>query len=200
MITLNVWSVVNSSITLKITICLINFKMFIEKSFSTETALIHVTDLIHNSLDSSYCLQLLLIDLSSAFDMLNNSILINRIIELGIEGSPLKWLMSFIIYRTSSVKINDFISPPTIILKGVPQGSVIGSILFSIYLLPISNIIRKYPNIYYQTYADDIQLLLKLPIDSMNSNSELSDCTFDITHWLLTNDLLVNTSNFCHPT
>ena len=62
---------------------------YYRKSFSTETALTHVTDLIHNSLDSSYCIKLLLIDLSSAFEMLNHSILINRIIELGIEGSPL---------------------------------------------------------------------------------------------------------------
>ena len=68
------------------------------------------------------------------------------------------------------------------------------SIYIYIYLRPISNIIRKYPNIYYHIYADDIQLLLKLPIDSMNSNSELSDCTSEITYWLLTNDLLVNNS------
>ena len=93
------------------------FQSAYRKSFSTETALTYVTDLIHNSLDSSNCVQLLLIDLSSAFDILNHSILINRIIELGIEGSPLKWLMSFITDRTSSVKINDFISPPTNMLK-----------------------------------------------------------------------------------
>ena len=102
--------------------------------------------------------------------------------------------MSFITDRTSSVKINDFISPPINILKGVPQGSVLGPLLLSIYLRPIYNIIRKYPNIYYHIYADDIQLQLKLPIDSMNSNSELSDCTSEITYWLLINDLLVNTS------
>ena len=58
----------------------------------------------------------------------------------------------------------------------------------------MSNIIRKYHNIYYHICADDIQLLLKLLIDSMNSNSELSDSTSEITNWLLTNDLLVNTS------
>ena len=114
--------------------------------------------------------------------MINHSILINRIIELGIEGSPLKWLMSFITDRTSSVNSNDYISPPTNILKGVPQESVLGPLLFSIYLRPISNIIRKYPNIYYHSYADDIQLLLKLPIDFINSNSELSDCTSEITY------------------
>ena len=170
------------------------FQSAYRKSFSTETALTHVTDLIHNSLDSSYCVQLLLIDLSNTFKMPNHSILINRIIEIGIEGSYLKWMMSFITDRTSSVKINDFISPPTKILKGVSQGSVHGPLLFSIYVRPITNIIRKYRNIYYHIYSDDIQLLLKPPIDSMNSNSELSGCTSEITYWLLTNDLLVNTS------
>ena len=93
-----------------------------KKSFSTETTLTNVTDMIYKSLDSSYCIQLLLIDISSSFDILNHSILINRIIELGIEGSPNKWLVSFITDRTSYVKIKDFISPPTKIIKGVPQG------------------------------------------------------------------------------
>ena len=94
------------------------FKSAYRKSFSTETALTYVTDLIHNSLYSSYWVQLLLIDLSNAFYLLNHSILINSIIKHGIEGSPIKWLMSFITNLTSSVKINDYISPPTKFLKG----------------------------------------------------------------------------------
>ena len=140
------------------------------KSFSTETAITHITDLIHKSLDSSTYTPILLLDLYSAFEMLNHLILIDRIKDLGIEGSPLIWLTSFITNRTSSVKINDVMSPPTQILNGVPQGSVIGPLHFLIYVRPISNIIRKYPNISYHIYADDIQLLLKLPIFSMNSN------------------------------
>ena len=97
--------------------------------------------------------------------------------------------MSLITDRTSPVKINDFISPPTKILKEVPQGLVIGPFLFSIYLRPIFNIIRKYPNVYYHIYADDIHLLLKLLIDPMNYNAEMFDCNSEITHWLLTYDL-----------
>ena len=102
-------------------------------------------------------------------------------------------LTSFVTNRTSSVKINDFISPPTHIHNGVPQGSVLGPLLFLIYVRPISNIIRKYPNISYHIYADDIQLLMTLPIVSMNSNAELS-CISEIIYWLLKNYLLVNTS------
>ena len=168
-----------------------NFQSAYRKLFSTETALTHTTDSIHKSLDSS---KLLLLDLYSAFDTLNHLIIINRIKYLGIEGSHLKWLTSFITNRTSHVKINDFMSPPTQIHNGVPQGSVLGPLLFLIYVCPISNIFHKYPNISYHIYADDIQLLLKLHIVSTNSNSELSDCTSEIIYWLLKMYLLVNTS------
>ena len=56
------------------------------KHYSTETALNIITDTLYKSLDSSHCAQLLLLDLSSAFDTLNHNILIERIKELGIEG------------------------------------------------------------------------------------------------------------------
>ena len=144
--------------------------------------------MIHKSLDSSTFTQLLLLDLYSAFDTLNHLILINRIRDLGIEGSP------FITNRTSSVKINDFISPHTHIHNGVTQGSMLGPLLFLILLCPISKIIRKYHDISYHIYADNIHLLLTLPIVSMNSNYELSDYTSEIMYWLLKNDLFVNTS------
>ena len=131
------------------------FQNAYRKSISTETALSHVTDLIHNSLDSSYYVQLLLIDLLMPLTCLTirSSLTVSSNLVLKV---PPKWLMSFITDRTSSVKINNFISPHTNILKGVLQGSVIGPLLFSIYLRHISSIIRKYPNIYYHIYADDI--------------------------------------------
>ena len=164
------------------------------KHYSTETALNIITDTLYKSLDSSHCAQLLLLDLSSAFDTLNHNILIERFKELGIEGSSLSWLTSFLNDRTSSVKVNDYISPPIDILCGVPQGSVLGPLLFSIYLRPLSNIISKFPNITYHIYADDIQLIIKIPVNSLNSNLELLECASDIINWLLRNDLLVNTS------
>ena len=143
-------------------------------NYSTETTLNIITDMLYKSLDSSHCAQLLLLDLSSAFDTLNHNILIERIKEL--EGCYLSWLTSFINDRTSSVKVNDYISPPIDILCGVPQGLVLKPLLFYIYLRPLSNIIRTFPNITYHIYADSIQLIIKVPVNSLNYNLELLVC------------------------
>ena len=66
--------------------------------------------------------------------------------------------MYFVASRTSSVKINYSLSHPYINIHGISQGSVLGSILFIIYILPIKSIFHKYPNIYYHLYADDLQI------------------------------------------
>ena len=104
--------------------------------------------LLYNSLYYSHCLQLLLLDLSSAFDTLNHTIIIERINDIGIEGSPLRWLISCLTDRTSSVKIKYFMSPPNNISSGIPHGSVLGNLLFSIFLRPLFNI-NKFSNISY---------------------------------------------------
>ena len=78
---------------------------------------------------------------------------------------------------------------------GVPQVSIIGPSLFSIYLYPLPYIISKYPNIYYHLYADDKQLNMFLPTNSSPYlNIQFSNCVNDIKEWFISNNLLLNSS------
>ena len=77
----------------------------------------------------------------------------------------------------------------------VLQGSVFCPSLFSIYLYPLPSIIYKYPNIYYHLYADDLQLyMFLLTYSSTGLNKQLSNCANVIKEWLISNNLLLNTS------
>ena len=107
-----------------------------------------------------------MLDISIAFDILDHTILLSRLHLLGIRDLGLSWFTSYLSDRSSSVKIYNYFSSPYPMKYGVPQGSVFGPSLFSIYLYPLPSIISKYPNIYYHLYADDIQLYMFLPTNS----------------------------------
>ena len=120
---------------------------------------------------------MVLLYLSSAFDTINHDILINRLYYLGISDAPLLWFKSYLSNRSSSVHIGDSLSSPIPVTCGVPQGSVLGPLIFTLYILPLSKLIQYFSAISYHIYADDIQFYIKLPINSSpDSNSSLSKC------------------------
>ena len=102
---------------------------------STETTLLKISDDILKYLDNSDSVQLILLDLSCAFDSLDHSILIDRIKSIGFTGSSLDWIISYLSNRTYSINIKGLYSPIGKLRYGVPQGSVLGPLLFSIYIL-----------------------------------------------------------------
>ena len=73
---------------------------------SIETALLHITDIILSTLNSNTCCQLILLDLSSAFDTLDHNILISRLTLMGISSLALKWFTSYLTYRNISIMID----------------------------------------------------------------------------------------------
>ena len=118
---------------------------------------------------------MVLLDLSCAFDSLRHDILISRLEMIGINSSALKWLKSYILNRSSSVKFFNFSSDPCPLLYGVPKSSVLGPLIFSIYIAPIWYIISKFPSVIYHIYADDIHLYSFLST-STPDNSQLIAC------------------------
>ena len=78
---------------------------------------------------------LTLIYLSSAFDTLHHTLIIRRLERIGITGIALKWFLSFLNDRTFKVKINNTLSKTCQLKYGIPQGSVIGPIIFNRYII-----------------------------------------------------------------
>ena len=161
-------------------------------SHSTETALNMVTDYILKSLNVA---QLLLLDLTSAFDTILHKNIFVRLAEIGISNNALAFIKSYLEDRHYSVVIDECKSELVSMTHGIPQGSVLGPLLFLIYISPLKYIIKSFPNIQYFIYADDIQLLSKIPYHYQSSiNNELSLCADSINVWLLRNNLLLNTN------
>jgi len=115
------------------------YKMF----HSTETALLKVQNDILQATDSGKSTILVLLDLSAAFDTVDHEVLLNRLSEqFGIRGIALQWIRSYLTNRSQSVLIDGEESDAWEILFGVPQGSVLGPILFTLYSAPIGKSYR----------------------------------------------------------
>ena len=108
----------------------------------------------------------------------------------GFAGSELKWFGSYFQDRFQSVKIGSAVSDLFKLKFGVPQGSVLGPLLFFLYKTPLSQVIRKYTGVKYHFYADDTQLFVHLsPEDSLKSLDRLKSCLNDIHVWMSENKL-----------
>ena len=107
--------------------------------------MIHILYNIHLSAASPHGSVVIRLDLSYVFDTLDHNILINRPTSIGISGTAIDWFISYLIDRFYQISINSLNSKPRKVTHGVPQGYVLGPLLFNIYLLPLFKIIDKYP-------------------------------------------------------
>ena len=176
-----------------------DFQSGFRANHSTETALAKVTNDLLIASDQGFVSVLVLLDLSAAFDTIDHDILLQRLEQLiSIKGTTLNWFKSYFSDRLQFVQINDESSVHTKVNHGVPQGSVLSLILFSIYMLPLGNIIRTLGNIIrthsvnFHCYADDTQLYLSIKPEQCNQFTKVQACLKDIKTWMTRNFLLLN--------
>ena len=152
------------------------------KFHSSETALLYVQNDILASLDAGHSTALLLLDLSAAFDTIDHSILIHRLQHwFGISSTALNLLSSFLSDRFQTVITPTSKSNPVLLEYGVPQGSVLGPLLYSLYTTPLHSIISKYPGLLCHFYADDTQIyLLFSPELASSAFTSIETCIKDI--------------------
>ena len=98
--------------------------MYIFKS--TETAITHILDKLHNTASSKYGSIIILLDLSAAFDTINRDILATRLTSIGIRDTAHEWFVSYLTDRQYKVNINSTISHSHKLVTGLPQGSILG--------------------------------------------------------------------------
>lgn len=159
---------------------------------STETALLKVFNDLFLHLDTGSCAILILLDLTAAFDTVDHKILLWRLEHcVGLKGTVLKWFESYLTDRSISVQMGQFSSSVAPLTCGVPQGSVLGPLLFTLYMLPLGFIFRKH-GISFHCFADDVQVYLPLKVPAKESLQAVINCMSDIKTWMDLNFLKLN--------
>lgn len=162
---------------------------------STATALLDVTDNILGAQDNGMVTVLVLLDFSRAFDALNITLLLSKLSYYGFDVGAVKWFDSYLNGRRQHVKLTrkdgtSIFSKESSVERGVPQGSILGPILFSLYS---ADIITCIVNCKYHIYADDVQVYISFkPEDASSAVQKLNDDLTRISTWSHRNSLLLN--------
>ena len=167
------------------------------KGHSTEQALLELFDRILKDVDSKKDPFAIFLDLSKAFDTIDHNILINKLNHYGINGTALNWFKSYLSNRCQYVAFNGINSDMLPISTGVPQGSILGPLLFIIYINDLSHATTLFKFI---CFADDSNLLGNLQNAAVmtpagggichTTNGELQK----VADWMAVNKLSLNAS------
>ena len=160
-------------------------------SRSTTSALVTASNYILSSLDSRSSVCGVFLDLKKAFDSVSHRLLLDKISSLNLPSHLSNWLQSYLSGRTQSVCVQNSYSSPSSVSSGIPQGSILGPLLFLVFINDIS-LSLSCPHCKIILYADDILLLH--PFDSHSHSTCLQHDLSLLQTWLLNNSLSLNVS------
>ena len=164
---------------------------------SVEAALVCVQNDILRAMDNQNIVIMLLLYVSATFDTVDHNVMLQRLThDVGVGRTALKWFKSYMSDRVQAVHINGSTSPARPLTCGVPQGSVLGPQLFSIYAAPVSKLIRN-NNLLSHFYADDTQIYIAVKPHQEDIDAaveSIEQCVTEIRSWMKTNSLKLNDS------
>ena len=167
-----------------------NYQSAYRQHHSCETALVKIIDDVLVELNPNTYIIMTFLDFSAAFDTVDHNILINRLKnDYGIIDVALHWFKSYLSCRNYKVKINNTLSDSQSLDFGVPQGSILGPILYMLYVKEIEEIAKRH-NVNVHIYADDVQLYA--PYDVSSDFANLKSCLQEIKLWTGKNYLKLN--------
>ena len=147
------------------------------------------------AMDNTKVSILVLLDLSAAFDTVEHKVLLKRLKDrCGVQKDALQWFDSYLSKRSQMVKLNDILSKGVSLNFGLPQGSVLGPLLFLIYTLPLGDIVQSM-GLQYHLYADDTQIYMYcVPnnTDIVYSLKRIEICIYVVNSWMSANSLKLN--------
>uniref|UniRef100_A0A803TP95 Reverse transcriptase domain-containing protein n=1 Tax=Anolis carolinensis TaxID=28377 RepID=A0A803TP95_ANOCA len=157
----------------------------------TKTALVALVDDLRRELDRGSVSLLVLLDISAAFDTVNHGILLGRLAGMGLGGTVLQWLQTFLEGCSQMVSLGDTCSAPQPLTCGVPQGSILSPMLFNIYMKLLGEIIRSF-GVQCHLYTDDVQLCHSFPPVTKEAVQVLNRCLAAVSDWMRANKLKLN--------
>ena len=160
------------------------FQSGFRSRYSTDTCLIHLTDFIKFQMDKGHFVGMVLLDLQKAFDTVDHSILLMKLEALGLSQDIIRWFQSYLSDRQQLVDVSGTVSSYSKITCGVPQGSILGPLLFLIYVNDMAGALDQK----LLLYADDSAILVS-DKDVTNIESLLQKELAVVSEWLIDNKL-----------
>ena len=167
---------------------LYDYQFGFRENHSTDMALICLMEKLAKALDSNEIVIGLFLDLSKAFDTVNHEILLDKLNFYGIRGIALEWFRSYLSNRSQYVSYNSTNSNYKIIICGVLQGSILGPLLFLLYVNDLYNISKE---LFFILFADDTNVFLSHK-DAKYLNDLMNNELKKVSKWFKVNKLSVN--------
>ena len=155
---------------------------------STELAATLFLDNVRKNVDQGYMVGATFIDLSKAFDTISHSRLVAKLHSYGLNGTELEWFTSYLFNRNAQVSYNGCISSPQKIGDGVPQGSILGPLLFILYF---NDVVYTTEDVSIINYAHDT-VIYTAGEEMKEINAKLSKTVAELSTWFNKNELILN--------